>query len=315
MTATTRRESAHAPVTDAPAPAIERMPVRIPATDGYLLAGSLYAPTTGPARGVVIVNSATGTPARFYGRFARFLAGHGLAALTWDYRGTAASRPARLRGFQASITDWGRLDLAGVIDWAAARDPSGPIHIVGHSIGGVLPGLAANNARVARLVTVGAQLAYWPDYQWPHRLPMLALWHGLMPLLTALCGYFPGRALRLGEDVPAGVVREWIAVRDKREIGAAQRAAAPLPGAFATFDSLTAPVLAYSFSDDVFATLPAVARHFALLRATTLEHRRRTPQDLAVAKIGHFGFFDESFRDSLWTEALEWLSAPQDPDH
>jgi predicted alpha/beta hydrolase len=286
---------------------VARTPVRIPAGDGYPLAASLFEAAAAEPRAVVIVNAATGAPARFYGRYAKYLAGHGFAVVTWDYRGTAASRPTRLRGFEASITDWGTLDVAGVIEWAAARHSGRPIHIVGHSIGGVLPGLAPNNHRLAGLITVGAQLAYWPDYKSSHRLAMLALWHGLMPLAAAVCGYFPGRALRLGEDLPKGVVREWTEARRKRGLRRELLEGRPLPGAFANFDTLTAPVLAYSFTDDVFATLPAVERHFALLRATTPLHRRRTPAELAVAKVGHFGFFLESFREPLWAESVDWL--------
>ena len=30
-----------------------------------------------------------------------------------------------------------------------------------------------------------------------------------MPAVTALLGYFPGRALRLGDDLPRGVAMQW----------------------------------------------------------------------------------------------------------
>jgi len=31
------------------------------------------------------------------------------------------------------------------------------------------------------------------------------------------------------------------------------------------------------------------------------------PRELGVKSIGHFGFFRERFRDSLWREAADWL--------
>lgn len=141
---------------------------------------------------------------------------------------------------------------------------------------------------------------------------MVLLWHGLVPLVTAVVGYFPGRALRIGEDLPRGVVEDWTSVRYKRSARRERRADQPLPGEFANFDRLHAPVLALSFTDDVFATEPAVERHLALLRATAVEHRRRSPAELAVRKVGHFGFFRPTFRDSLWAEAADWL-APAGP--
>jgi len=33
------------------------------------------------------------------------------------------------------------------------------------------------------------------------------------------------------------------------------------------------------------------------------------PRDLSAERIGHFGFFRESFRDTLWREAAQWLEA------
>lgn len=38
-------------------------------------------------------------------------------------------------------------------------------------------------------------------------LQMLAKWHAIMPLLTRVRGYFPGKRLGWLEDAPAGVVR------------------------------------------------------------------------------------------------------------
>jgi predicted alpha/beta hydrolase len=37
------------------------------------------------------------------------------------------------------------------------------------------------------------------------------------------------------------------------------------------------------------------------------ETRRIAPREVGVGSIGHFGFFRERFRDSLWREAADWL--------
>jgi hypothetical protein len=53
------------------------------------------------------------------------------------------------------------------------------------------------------MLTVGAQYAYWRDYAVRRRAQLLLKWHVIMPALTTLCGYFPGRRLGWLEDRPA----------------------------------------------------------------------------------------------------------------
>jgi predicted alpha/beta hydrolase len=58
--------------------------------DGVTLFGHRWSQPGASA--VVIVNSATGVLARYYHRYASFLAEHGLEVITYDYRGIGASR-------------------------------------------------------------------------------------------------------------------------------------------------------------------------------------------------------------------------------
>ena len=39
------------------------------------------------------------------------------------------------------------------------------------------------------------------------------------------------------------------------------------------------------------------------------ETRRLAPRELGEKHIGHFGFFRERFRASLWRESADWLEA------
>ena len=46
-----------------------------------------------------------------------------------------------------------------------------------------------------------------------NRSPMLsasARWHPVMPLITSVCGYFPGQRLGRLEDTPKDVVWDWV---------------------------------------------------------------------------------------------------------
>ena len=78
--------------------------------DGVALQGELW-PAQGSPRGRVIINAATGVQARYYHRYAQFLAENGLEALTWDYRGIGQSRPDSMRHCNYRWRDWGMLIL------------------------------------------------------------------------------------------------------------------------------------------------------------------------------------------------------------
>jgi len=272
---------------------------RIAATDAYPLAATLYySDQLQLPQRVAIINCATGVKASYYARYARFLAAHGYLAITYDYRGIGASRPLSLRHLKASKFDWGSKDFEGILQWVIKNFPDADIAVVGHSIGGVVPGFSASNGRIDRMLTVAAQFAYWRDYAAHARYRMLFKWHLLMPLATALAGYFPGRRLGWLEDLPAGVAYEW----------AFRRACLAPAGAGRRFAQLRCPLLAYSISDDAFGTPAAVLRLLRHYRGSARSHVVVRPEQLALTAIGHFAFFHDRFSGNLWLESLAWLN-------
>ena len=76
----------------------------------------------------------------------------------------------------------------------------------------------------------------------------------------------------------------------------------------AAYARFARPLRAYAISDDAFAPLGAVKALFDLYPSAQAEIRPVTPQGLGVRSIGHFGFFRERFRATLWREAAEWLA-------
>src|SRR5690349_3599657 len=101
----------------------------VPTADGLALGITEFEPA-GPPRGVVVINAATAVKRRYYERFALYLAQHGFAVVTYDYRGIGESRPANLRGFNARMQDWGTLDQPAVIDHALAWQPNVPLAVI-----------------------------------------------------------------------------------------------------------------------------------------------------------------------------------------
>lgn len=295
-------------------------PITFAAADGFVLKGHCWRHASADAaRPVVVVNPATSVLSRYYARFADFLFAHGFDVVSYDYRGIGESRPDRLAGFNAGWFDWGRLDFEAALQYVMARFPGQPIHVVAHSVGGFLIGLAASAPRVSRVFTMGAQYAYWRDYARARRLGLLFKWHVVMPALTAVFGYFPGRRLGWLEDTPRGVVRDWTARHPRFEDmwrgGEVALADDARRGLVEGFAAVRAETLALSLSDDEFGTVPAVRRLLAYYRNCPRTHLHLTPQAAGQAQVGHFAFFHSRFEHSLWKMPLEWLRHGRLPPH
>jgi predicted alpha/beta hydrolase len=275
--------------------------VRVEASDGYALVGTLYE-STGPCRARVLINSATGVRRRYYRKFSEYLAGAGFEVFTYDYRGIGDSAPASIRESKARMRDWGLLDFPAVVRWSQFDAPDRRLFAVGHSVGGQVLGLAENNHAVAGFVGISAQKpwwGYWPAHeQWRLRL----LWNYIMPGLSRALGYFPSPWFGLGENLPLGVALEWAAWCRAREhvtevIGEHVR-----PG----FENWSGAMLAFSFEDDSFAPEASVAALVEMYRSADRQHRHVRPADVGQP-IGHFGFFRDVFRDTLWPQVRYWL--------
>lgn len=277
--------------------------ISIPATDGFQLAATIYQPALLPATSrIVLINSAMAVKRAFYDKYARFLAEAGFIVITFDYRGIGDSRASSLNGFAATARDWAEKDIAGVIEWVSKQFPSAALLVVGHSIGGQLLGLLPNHQRIMAALAIAAQSGYWGLWDPPRRrYLMLLFWYVVLPLLTNLCGYFPGSRLGMGEDVPAGVALEWarwgrnpnylIEHETTRE----------------RYRAFNAPILAYSFEDDAYAPKRTVEALLRFYSQSTVCHRHIAPGELGVPAIGHFGFFRETLKSTLWVETLAWL--------
>jgi predicted alpha/beta hydrolase len=278
--------------------------IAIPCQDGVSLGGHLWIGSGSKPIGTVIINPATGVLARYYHHYAAFLSEHGFDVLTYDYRGIGQSRPARLRGCGYRWRDWGELDFDAVLRFAKARDGERPLHVVGHSIGGFLPGLSRHASMIDRMLTVGAQYAYWRDYEQSRRAHLFLKWHVIMPAATALCGYFPGKRLGWLEDLPAGVANEWSFRRARMEWSHPRKTREEVLRRFA---NVTAPILAIAVSDDELGTVPAVARTLAYYCGTDSLQVLLEPHVLGHDAIGHFGLFHNRHADGFWRDTIRWL--------
>ena len=285
--------------------------INFPATDGYALSGTLFLPR-GTKRHAVLINSATAVPRKIYKGFASYLAHRGCAVLTYDYRGIGGSRqpamvgdnqPKSLVGFKASMSDWAALDVTAAVRWMRERYNPLPLAYVGHSYGGQALGLIDNNSEISRAAFVASQAATWRLMTSPEKYRVFAFMNFVgVPLVHAL-GYAPGWA-GIGEDLPKGVFLQWAQwVSSPRYLFDSK-----LP-ALENFAKFKGKLRALCFSDDPWATRPAVELLTSGFTAITPEVLSVQPSDVGATAIGHFGFFRSEHRDTLWRGVAEWVQA------
>ncbi|MCP3469175.1 alpha/beta fold hydrolase [Bradyrhizobium sp. CCGUVB1N3] len=283
--------------------------ISFPAVDGYSLTGTLFLPR-GAKRHAVLINSATAVPRKVYRGFASYLANRGCAVLTYDYRGIGDSRlpalvgynqPKSLVGFNASMSDWAALDVTAAVKWMRERYHGLPLGYVGHSFGGQALGLIENNSEISRALFVASQAATWKLIPPPENYRVFAFMNFIGAPLTHLLGYAPGW-LGIGEDLPKGVFLQgtkWVSSpRHLFDSG--------LP-ALANFANYKGELRALTFSDDPWATRPAVELLCSGFTSTKPEVLTVRPSDVGAKTIGHFGFFRPDHRDTLWRGVAEWI--------
>ena len=273
--------------------------VTLAVPDGARIAVRFFAPPA-QARAAVLIGGAMGVRQDYYRPFARWLAEQGYLVATFDYRGSGDSRAGSLRGFRADLFDWAR-DTDAVIEALAQRAGDAPLCLIGHSLGAQLPGLLAQRDRIAGLLSVAAGSGYWRDNAPPLRRIVLYFWHVLVPVATTLFGYFPGRRIGKVGDLPRGVILQWRrwCMHPRYHVGA--------EGVGERFAAARFPILALSMTDDELMTERGTRTLVGFYANAPQRVERIAPADVQARRIGHFGFFREQFRPTLWRRSLQWL--------
>ncbi len=255
---------------------------------------------------VCVIHSATATSQKLYFKFAHYLASRGFSALTYDYRGIGLSLANRqtLKEQNRGMTDWIKQDASGIHDWVQKEFRGAQVCTVGHSFGGQLIGLLENSFQIQKALLVSCPTGYWRMTPFRTRPKLLFFWYFLVPFFMAVLGYVPLKKLGLGEDLPAGVIRQWrkwclhpdyiLSEMSSEEI---QR-----------YKHFPGYVMSYGFLDDSFLTPEGLLKMLSAYPQARSQYRLFSPEEISKQKeIGHFGFFKEQMQSPLWEEAVNWL--------
>jgi predicted alpha/beta hydrolase len=287
---------------------VSKTPIHFPTLDKVSLSGTWsftdhpkFAPSA-----VIVVLCGAGIAAKFYQRMATFLAERGAAVLTFDYRGIGESRDSSVRNMQSGMERWAEFDIGAALEEAMAKFPNMSLNVIAHSISALLVAATPYASRLSRLVFFGPHTGYWRDYGRRWRPLLYLTWHIFMPALTRLFGYFPGRVLRLGENLPRRVALDWAGRRQAALIITPEderRFRTLLAG----FCNVRAETLALSISDDAFAPPEAAHRLLAMYSNLRVTHRVTSPAAFGRRRLGHLGFLRRPMGEFFWNQAAEWL--------
>ena len=272
--------------------------IRLNARDGYAL-GATYWQQEKP-KGIVAINAGTCVDQKFYARFAHWLAQQHYDVLTYDYRGVGESAPANLKGFKASIVNWGQLDIPAVIDWMVEKYPHQKRGMIGHSMGGQIIGLADNINQIDKIVAFVPSYGNWQNNAAKGRWKMGLNWATVFPFTVLRNGYFPASRMGMGNDWPRGVTWDWWSWGIRR-----------LPhskimenrGITHYYYDIKVPLKAYFTVDDLIATERCIPHYRVDFASTDLEVVMLKPEDYGVKKIAHLGMFSPKCQQ-LWEEVL-----------
>jgi predicted alpha/beta hydrolase len=253
---------------------------------------------------IVLINSATGVKQSYYSDFACFLAKQGFNVYTYDYRGIGASRHSDIAYAYGDMKDWST-DVDAMISHVTGVHPQAKLIIIGHSVGGQLIGMSKLAGYADAFLMVGAQTPYWKNFDGiGQRIKLIFFWYFLIPVLTKIFGYFPSSKLKLFEDLPFHVARQWA-----RWARSPRFAFDEHPSLRTSFECLDQRSLFISVADDNLAPQKAVLelkQHYKNLRA---EHWHIHPEDILQEKIGHFGFFRKQMEIALWNDTVRWIQS------
>lgn len=285
-------------------PTVYEREIRFETSDGVTLAGRLFAPDTPTA--LMTINGATGYPARFYASFAKAAAENGWAALTWDYRGQAGSRAYPPHEDRAAMLDWARYDMPGAARWLKQSFQGLPLDLVGHSVGGHFAPLVHAEAPLRKVALLSASSGFWGKQRAPLKLLAWSFWRVIGPAYLGSYGYVPRGLFWKGEDLPAGVFRDW---RDWGVKPDYFRDRLAEEGLLSQFDRFDRPVTAWTPDDDPIATPEAVRWLLQQMPIAPTEMNIVRTDDLDRGRLGHHGLFLGKMSDVFWPQVFRWLSA------
>lgn len=267
--------------------AIQKLLIPIRMDDGTTSAITLFTGNANQDAPVILCMPAMGVPADFYEPLASAGAEQGLHMITADLRGIGQSSVRASRRTQFGYRDLIRYDWPAVVCAARKRFPTNPIVLLGHSLGGQLSALyaSANPDKIKGLILVASGSVWYRGWGFPRNVG-LVISSQVIRIVSEILGYFPGKRVGFAGTESRNLIRDW--------------SGTALTGRYDSFgDSINyeallrdvrIPILAISFSTDVFAPYKSVRYLYSKMSEAPTTHYHYLPEDLGLRgdQVDHF---------------------------
>jgi predicted alpha/beta hydrolase len=251
--------------------------------------------------GSIVIASAFGVAQSFYWPLAEYLSEQGYTVYCFDFRGTGSNEDMISDVF--CLSEWATQDLETVLCKALGTEQ--PVHLIGHSVGGQILGLAPSSKKLKSAIFIAASAPYWK--RWPRLADGLKIRVNagfILPLVSKLYARFPSQKFGLGnQDLPSNAVRQWASWMGKPDYLFDESFGLNC----SAYKEMNIPILSLAFSDDLLAPLENINHLLRYFENADCTIKQIKPKEIGAKHIGHTGFFKEKFKDPLWQDALYFL--------
>lgn len=281
---------------------IEELKIKIECEDGFKLSGKLFKPKNILAS--VMIAPATGIKKEFYSAFANYLAENGFATLTFDNRGIGESKGNSINSSNASLTNWGKLDMTAALEYLKREIPNTGYHLIGHSAGGQLVGLMKNSKEIKSMFNFGSSSGSLHYSKYPFKLKSYFWLNFYIPASNLIFGHTKSQWVGMGEPLPKNVGKEWTKWCNGKgyiKVDLDKKIKEHL------YNELNFNTLWVHAEDDEIANYENVKDMIRVYPNIKSRILTLSPKKYGYRDIGHMKFFSRR-RKELWSLATNWLN-------
>jgi len=278
----------------------------ITCADSYSLSARFYKAQRSTQKLPVLICPATGIIKGFYHDFAQWLSQNGHDVMVFDFRGIGDSLHGPLKQSDASIQDWGQLDIPAAIQTLLVKTEQEKVILLGHSAGGQLVGIVPNYQKIAQVIAVSSSTGHIKGLNGRTKKMASVMFNLIFPVSNLIKGYGATKFLGMGENLPKKVAKQWAQFCSKP--GYVVNAIGKT--IFEDYhQDIQCPITVYWSSDDEIATKVNVKDLLRLYPNAQTEMIELNPQTHGHKAIGHMLMFRKSHQN-LWPIMGEKLANP-----
>ncbi len=271
-------------------------------SDGIKLSAALFEPE-GLAKAAIMIAPATGIRKTFYFSLANFLVEHNYAVICFENRGIGQSHMGDINDVDASLINWGRLDMTAVLNEMKERFPENSYHLIGHSAGGQLLGLMDHAHEIKSMFNFACSSGYIGNIPYPYKISGSFFLRVFLPMSAFFMGQANNQWVGMGEPLPGNVARQW-----SRWCTGPGYVANDFGTTIDThfYDKIDIPSKWVHATDDPIANLDNVKDMIRVYSQIRAEVHTIDPKEFDYPNLGHMQFFS-SKRKKLWKLVLDWM--------